>query len=407
MKAKPYLPYGVSLFQSGNRWVVRAGKKFTGGKTIRRFFGAKEKALEHVKELQKKQAGELSAAKELGVTTLDMAEIRVALSRVQSVGSTLLEAVDFYLDRRPKASSPAVGDAVKALIDLKRTEGSSARHLKDMKEKYAFYFDGKETKNLSDFTREDVLRIINMKDGRGDKPSASQRAKRRRYLNILFNDACAQKWIRDNPLVGIKPPRKVAPAKIIFTPHQVAALLWTTQQQAPDMLPALVLKCFSGIRNEELFRIPWKAVGSSIIVEAAFSKTGRRRSITIDPILKAWLSACTRGEDTDLVFSSRGARKNRAAAWYAEMGPIAAAAGVTPWPQNALRHLFGSYHLGLKKDEGLTAYEMGNSVATVRANYVDAVTDEAVQAFWRLLPASVEALIDKTPLPSTNPLAYE
>jgi site-specific recombinase XerD len=398
---KIILPRGISLRQDRKRWVVRAGKKFTGREVLRRFFSSKEKAIEHIQELKKKQGGEMSAAKELGVSTLDMAEIRVALARISP--TPLREVVDFWLERKPSASAPAVGDAVKKLLKLKETEGVGGRHLKDMKEKYAFYFRGSDKESIADFDRERILSIINANDARGNRPSASQRAKRRRYLNILFNDAVSQRWIKENPLDGIKAPRKVASTKVIFTPAQVASLLWTTQQIAPEMLASLAMKCFSGIRNEELFRIPWGDVGSTIIVQAGFSKTGRRRSITIPKVLALWLGVCKKGKKDELVFSARPERENRAAAWYAEMKTIAHAAGISPWPQNALRHLFGSYHLALKKDEGLTSYEMGNSPGVVRSNYVDAVTDEECKEFWRLTPTYVEALCDTSPIPDSVP----
>jgi len=260
-----------------------------------------------------------------------------------------------------------------------------------------------EKESIGDFDRDKVLGIINANDGRGNRPSPSQRAKRRRYLNILFNDAVSQRWIKENPLDGIKAPRKVSAEKVIFTPEQVAMLLWTAQQKAPEMLPSLVMKCFSGVRNEELFKIPWGDVGSTIIVQAGFSKTGRRRSITITPPLKAWLMLCKKGKKDELVFSARPERANRAAAWYKEMKTIAHTAGISPWPQNALRHLFGSYHLAWKKDEGLTSYEMGNSPGVVRSNYVDAVTDEDCAEFWRLLPAYVESLCDTSPIHDSVP----
>lgn len=398
--SKLILPHGVSLRKDRDRWVVRVGKKFSlGGPVIRKFFSSQEKALAYIAELKKKTAGEHEAAKELGVSALEMAEVRVALARISP--TPLSEVVDFWLERRPSAKAPTVEDAVKKLLELKRTEGCGDRHLKDMREKYDFYFDGMEKESIGNFDREKILGIMNSNDGRGNRPSASQRAKRRRYLNILFNDAVAQRWIKENPLLGIKAPRKVSAEKVIFTPLQVARLLWTTQQIAPEMLPSLVLKCFSGVRNEELFKLTWRNIGSSIIVEAGFSKTGRRRSITIFPPLKAWLLVCKRGKKDELVFSARPTRKDRPAAWYQEMRTVAHAAGIPNWPQNALRHLFGSYHLAWKKDEGLTAYEMGNSPGVVRSNYTDAVTEEDCKEFWRLLPAYVESLCDTEPLPDT------
>jgi hypothetical protein len=67
---------------------------------------------------------------------------------------------------------------------------------------------------------------------------------------------------------------------------------------------------------------------------------------------------------------------------------LIAAAGFTTWPDNALRHSFGSYHLALHGDAVKTAFQMGNSPGIVHNHYKGLVVNGDVQRFWSLRPAA-------------------
>ncbi len=59
---------------------------------------------------------------------------------------------------------------------------------------------------------------------------------------------------------------------------------------------------------------------------------------------------------------------------------------VEEWPHNALRHSFGSYFFAQKKNENLTAVEMGNSPAMVFKHYRAVVKEKEVAAYWAIKP---------------------
>jgi hypothetical protein len=58
------------------------------------------------------------------------------------------------------------------------------------------------------------------------------------------------------------------------------------------------------------------------------------------------------------------------------------------WPQNALRHSFGSYHLAQFNDAAKLALEMGNSPATIFRHYRQLVKPKQAERYWKLAPAS-------------------
>jgi len=70
--------------------------------------------------------------------------------------------------------------------------------------------------------------------------------------------------------------------------------------------------------------------------------------------------------------------------WRIGFTALTAAAGITPWPRNALRHSFGSYHYALHKNENLTAAEMGNSPQVIFQHYRAVVVGGDEKRYWNL-----------------------
>jgi hypothetical protein len=76
---------------------------------------------------------------------------------------------------------------------------------------------------------------------------------------------------------------------------------------------------------------------------------------------------------------------------------LAVKAEINPWPQNAMRHSFGSYFLGKTKDENLTASEMGNSPEVIIKHYRTLVRQADVTRYWGLAPENVQGDRPSTP----------
>ena len=66
---------------------------------------------------------------------------------------------------------------------------------------------------------------------------------------------------------------------------------------------------------------------------------------------------------------------------------VKARAGLTDWPQNAMRHSFGSYRLAACADAARVSLEMGNSPAMVFAHYRELVKPAAAAKYWSIRPA--------------------
>ena len=181
--------------------------------------------------------------------------------------------------------------------------------------------------------------------------------------------------------------------------EQIARLLYVASEMQPLRIPMLALKIFSGLRNSEYFRLTWSEVKSKQVeVLAAFAKTGRHRPIKVHPTLTEWLKGKP-GKPQDQVFGINPASKDREACWLWYFTPIweAALPEFKKWPQNALRHPFGSHYCARTNSISETAYEMGNSGGVVKRHYINAIKDDDCTRFWRLTPAIAESIADKIP----------
>jgi integrase len=145
-----------------------------------------------------------------------------------------------------------------------------------------------------------------------------------------------------------------------------------------------IIGIFCGLRREELERLGWNAVKLSeriITVGADVAKLRRQRHVTINDTAAVWLAGVVK--KTGLVVDPENFRK-RFDQWRK-------VSGFRRWPNNALRHTFGSIHLATFKDEVRTAHEMGNSPDMVHRHYKALVTEAGAAKYWSLRPATDEA----------------
>src|SRR5207244_7130138 len=70
------------------------------------------------------------------------------------------------------------------------------------------------------------------------------------------------------------------------------------------------------------------------------------------------------------------------------------AAGITEWPDNALRHSFASYHLAHFKDAAALALEMGHTDSGMIFNhYRQLVRPKEAERYWKIKLATTEKIV--------------
>lgn len=115
------------------------------------------------------------------------------------------------------------------------------------------------------------------------------------------------KWAHDNGDIGNNPlvdmPRlyRVNRAEIIWEPQHLAALL---AHAAPEFEHAVRLASLTALRESDLIRLPWNAVGENSIVWQTGKSRGRRTVvIPVTPPLKALLAEIPKRATTILASS--------------------------------------------------------------------------------------------------------
>ena len=224
------------------------------------------------------------------------------------------------------------------------------------------------------------------------RASASTQASYRRILHGFFGYAMDMGIRADNPAAKVKAPRSAAHADdtVILMPAQSRDLLAAVQEHAPILMPAVSIGMFAGLRSGEIQRLTWEDVKLDrglIVVTSGKSKTGNRRMVSVLPCLHALLAPHQPQDRKADVWPANGMRLwdrcIKAAGWrgHACWAPVARKEN-PPWPQNALRHSFVSYHVAAMQDAARTALEAGHSQEILFKHYRQLATEDEAAEFW-------------------------
>src|SRR4029077_9327170 len=194
-----------------------------------------------------------------------------------------------------------------------------------------------------------------------------------------FNFAIGRKYAATNPASETAEAREPKSKAGILTIEQAAALLVNA---APEIVPYIAIGLFGGLRRAEIERLDWREIdfdSGHIEVTAEKSKSKlANRFITMQPNLREWLLPVRK-----LRGSVAPLENFRQLFDQARIG-----AGITVWPDNALRHSFASYHLAHFKDAKALALEMGHTDSGMLFNHYRAlVKPNGAERYWDIRPA--------------------
>lgn len=265
-----------------------------------------------------------------------------------------------------------LGTLAQEFIAAKQAAGLRPRYFKTLRASINRFLTNRREKMISEITPAEIQEYIARN---GWKPSTM-----RSYLvdvRTLFAFAVKRKYLPENPALAVDSPRLDEKPPGIITPDQARTFLDACLDVSPDILPAVVLCLFGGLRRAEAEKIEWAEIGPEYIeVKAHKAKTRCRRLVPISGHLRAWLD-CARAVDGKLPSVNYADKFKRAL----EKAKLRAS-----WPQNGLRHSFASYHYAKHRNENETAALMGNSPQMVFAHYRELVRPAQAEAFFGLLP---------------------
>ena len=210
---------------------------------------------------------------------------------------------------------------------------------------------------------------------RDEMQSPQSRGNYARVLSVMFSYAVRRQYAPENPCAKIQKPTSDTKPEIL-TVERTTALLEAAQ---PEILPYIAIGAFAGLRTAELERLHWHHVdfAENEIAVSSENKTGERH-VDMLANLRKWLVPFRKLSGP---VAPANLRKH--------FEQTREAAQIVPWPNNALRHSYGSYHLKHFGNDALTRLQMGHwrDSAVLFAHYRRAVTRRNAERYWNIQPA--------------------
>ena len=323
----------------------------------------------------------------LSVPLDDRVDAARCLDKLKPYDASLDDAVDYYVAHVLKLrAAPTVREVVAKFLDEKQNAGRDAKTIKAtgiVWDKFTAVFGDR---HLSDISVEEYQQWFDRIKG-----APTTRKNYRGYIRQLYRTAIRKKYALENIVDATDKIEGVEGRRGFLSVVDVVALLKHANEY--DLLPYAVMMLFAGVRREELEGVDgsdvvlWEHINltdKSVVVTAATTKTRRQRVIPLTDTAVAWLRSCQKL--TGPVVDKTNFRK-RFDSWRAAAGVL------EKWPDNALRHSFGTMHATHFQDPGKTANIMGNSVGVVQRHYLGVTSRQDAARFWKLRPGRKTKII--------------
>jgi integrase len=171
--------------------------------------------------------------------------------------------------------------------------------------------------------------------------------------------------------------QKISPIEI-FTPEEMRTLLGAASE---ELLPALVVGAFAGVRTAEISRLCWEDIRLDervIMLDSSKTKTKRRRMPLISDNLAAWLEK--------LKGDKKGRIRSGQTKFHRDRTALCEAVGI-PWKQNGLRKSYISHRMAQPDaDAQQVAKQCGNSADMVEECYKGLVAPSQAEQWFSLRP---------------------
>ena len=196
----------------------------------------------------------------------------------------------------------------------------------------------------------------------------------------------------DNPCAPFS-FKKPAGSKIYLSIEDATHVLKVCRREFSQLLPAVALQMFAGIRTEEVIRLEWRSVRRGTIrIEPEVGKMGQVKGKQVPRIIDWWPFAL------DVCMPATLPTNGKVVRWYDRMkGRLLGRCRETKadfrWGQNAFRHSYGTYGLAFMQSADRISGLMGErDVDTLHNYYAEYETQENGQAFFSIGSKDAEPL---------------
>lgn len=361
--------------------------------------GGRQETFKFQKEAEKR-AGEIAVQfGENGKEGLAFpAELRgmalAADKMVRAHGKTLMQAAEFYVahlesDKRRKESAfvPTLARQWYESKKSGKTKQLRAPTLKGIMESAETLKKLFPNKRVLEVTPADINRFLDSLE-----VGLQRKFNIRGRLSQFFNWCVAHGHTTTNPCEKIE-IHVEGKDVTIFTFAEALRLMALCREtpQFKDLILYHAISLFAGLRPTECQLLRWEQIHleeKTITVLAATSKTKETRNVPIEPNLLEWIKAHGPENPHGLV-TPQANLIQRLKNFHAALGYRVADQNTdtTTWPQDVLRHSYGSYWLGKYKQRAVLAEHMGNSLQIIKKHYRQVVSKSATTEYWRITPS--------------------
>jgi integrase len=368
----------VKIRKFGRKWRADAGV-ILGRRTQRVFHKQKDA------ELWLQQQDKIKRDDRLGIRRISRAREHLASLAFEHLGKhgledeSLLDAVRRYCSIAAPNRKTGLGDAIATFERDLAFGNRSPIYIAQIGRQLARFHRSFSDRSLHEVDGDQIRIWLE-----ANCATASNRQNRRRELRVFFSWCVKQGLIGENPVDRVPRVMVERGRPEILNIGQVRSALKNLSDEDRSLF---AIGLFAGLRPSEAEALRWEHIKlSRKFLEVRGARHGERagdnRIVHLSENLVAWLKPLRR--ESGLVFAGHSRR------WRDRVQKaIAVSADPLPeWPQDVLRHSFGSYHLAKHKDAAKTAYEMGHrgNPRMLYDHYRELVTPEHAREFWKIVP---------------------
>jgi integrase len=375
----------------GRWWISIPPRLSETGKRQKRYFKTKDEAWGAIHLIKARMENHGTAAKLLSPADEQQAASAFKLLRDSGCTTQLTVIVGEYLERlRRRDSSKPLSEAWDAYLNRGDTVLSKVhrRSLVATKKRMVTL----HAKLVAEISPDNIEACL--KDAAPSYRNAMLR-EIRSVLNWCMSGT--RKWLTENPandceFAAIDRAKEVR----IYTPTEIRKLMRATVEKHPELVPAVALMIFAGVRPDhldgEIVKLDWGHIlhddrhHKRIELPGSITKTGKQRSVKIRPSLLSWIQWHIQrgGTRVGLVCPVKGqALRKKMRAVFDESKVIRI--------QDGFRHSFASYLApvdGLDAVETELGHQGGREV--LNRHYRTDVRKTIAKQFWEIRAGTVK-----------------
>jgi integrase len=336
------------------------------------------------------------------------------LPKLRERGISLREAVEFALPRiRPSGGDRTITEVI-AEIKSEKLEMFRNGTLRENSEK-AFRLRSQKVEDAFGASLVRDLTLEEAKDWIASLDLAPRTKKNElNCLSEILLHSVARKYVSENVLDGLTRSDRSRLYGVdedrepeILTPKEADRLIRAAQKHKNlDLMGAVTLGLFCGIRTEEIKKLKWKDIHLDegfVTIGRDIAKKRSIRNVTLCDNGLKWLSLCP--DKTGFVtrsdffcdYDRRFNKLLRHAKFTKKIEEDGKTIEKVAWKKNAMRHSFGTYHFALHGDSIKTSNELGHKQGdgVLFAHYRALATRKQAEKYFAISPpANANKVVD-------------